>query len=76
MLIADDTYYFRMRKADGSYKEQEFTATGSSSKFYIEWEDTAVSWYSINTPSNTAAQSQANVADTVYYYVVMGYDPV
>ena len=49
MLVHGDLSFFRIRRGEGKYKEQEFTGTGGSSRFYITWADTKVSWYSSRT---------------------------
>ena len=72
MLVHGDLSFFRTRRGEGKYKEQEFTGTGGS-RFYITWEDTKVSWYSTATPSAAAAEGQANTAGEVYHYLLLGF---
>ena len=72
MLVHGDLSFFRTRRGEGKYKEQEFTGTGGS-RFYITWEDTKVSWYSTATPAAAAAEGQANTAGEVYHYLLLGF---
>ncbi len=73
MLVHGDLSFFRIRRGEGKYKEQEFTGTGGSSRFYITWADTKVSWYSTATPAAAAAEGQANTAGEVYHYLLLGF---
>ena len=73
MLVHGDLSFFRTRRGEGKYKEQEFTGTGGSSRFYITWADTKVSWYSTATPAAAAAEGQANTAGEVYHYLLLGF---
>ena len=73
MLVHGDLSFFRIRRGEGKYKEQEFTGTGGSSRFYITWEDTKVSWYSTATPSAAGAEGQANTTGETYYYLLLGF---
>ncbi len=72
MLVHGDLSFFRTRRGEGKYKEQEFTGTGGS-RFYITWEDTKVSWYSTATPSAAGAEGQANTTGETYYYLLLGF---
>ena len=72
MLVHGDLSFFRTRRGEGKYKEQEFTGTGGS-RFYITWEDTKVSWYSTATPSASGAEGQANTTGETYYYLLLGF---
>ena len=72
MLVHGDLSFFRIRRGEGKYKEQEFTSSGSS-RFYITWEDTKVSWYSTATPSAAGAEGQANTTGETYYYLLLGF---
>ena len=49
------------------------TSSGGSSRFYITWEDTKVSWYSTATPSAAGAEGQANTTGETYYYLLLGF---
>ena len=73
MLVHGDLSFFRIRRGEGKYKEQEFTSSGGSSRFYITWEDTKVSWYSTATPSAAGAEGQANTTGETYYYLLLGF---
>ena len=73
MLVHGDLSFFRIRRSEGKYKEQEFTSSGGSSRFYITWEDTKVSWYSTATPSAAGAEGQANTTGETYYYLLLGF---
>ena len=72
MLVHGDLSFFRTRRGEGKYKEQEFTGTGGS-RFYITWEDTKVSWYSTATPSAAGSEGQANTTGETYYYLLLGF---
>ena len=72
LLVHGDLSFFRTRRGEGKYKEQEFTGTGGS-RFYITWEDTKVSWYSTATPSAAGAEGQANTTGETYYYLLLGF---
>ena len=72
MLVHGDLSFFRTRRGEDKYKEQEFTGTGGS-RFYITWEDTKVSWYSTATPSAAGAEGQANTTGETYYYLLLGF---
>ena len=73
ILVHGELSFFRARRGEGRYKEQEFTGTGGSSRFYITWEDTKVSWYSTASPAAAAAEGQANTAGEVYHYLLLGF---
>ena len=73
MLVHGDLSFFRIRRGEGKYKEQEFTSSGGSSRFYITLEDTKVSWYSTATPSAAGAEGQANTTGETYYYLLLGF---
>lgn len=73
ILVHGELNFFRARRGEGRYKEQEFTSAGGSSRFYITWEDTKVSWYSTATPSAAGAEGQANTTGETYYYLLLGF---
>lgn len=73
LIVNGESSFFRIRRSEGKYKEQEFTISGGSSRFYITWADTKVSWYSTATPSAAGAEGQANTTGETYYYLLLGF---